>query len=481
MFRLRELLLFLLLSGYGATSAQAQGVFIRTGDMNAARAFHTATLLASGQVLISGGRDVSRPGQPVLSTAELFDPRTGTFTSVGNMTMARSEHTATLLPDGRVLIAGGDPGPSLSTAELYDPSSRTFTRTTGDVVAPAWHTASLLDNGKVLIGAPKPQLFDPATGTFSATGEYVPMASNPYGQAGLYGPATLLFNGKILMAFEPSAQLYDPGTGTFSLTDTMATGRGFPHGNIDGRTATLLRNGKVLLTGGMFEDPGDSFADAELYDPAIGRFTSITKMSRTRSRHTATLLRDGTVLLAGGDDWIHADGVNNSGSIPSTEIYDPDSNRFYGYTGNMTVGRYFHTATLLMDGRVLLAGGITANLGSPNSASAEIYTPSILMPIPVVETVRFDRSAVPAGGSYSVELSGSYLSSEMFFDVRLISPGSSESAVVLNWQRGSTGEHDVPAGITPGNWTINGVRAHEIETDHTSNFFPVSATITVSP
>jgi hypothetical protein len=480
MFRLRELLLFLLLSGYGATSAQAQGVFIRTGDMNAARAFHTATLLASGQVLISGGRDVTRPGSPVLSTAELFDPRTDTFTSVGDMTMARSEHTATLLPDGRVLIAGGEPGLALSTAELYDPSSRTFTRT-GDLVAPAaWRTASLLDNGKVLIAGPKPQLFDPATGTFSATGEYAPMASNPYGEAGLYGPATLLFNGKVLTALEPSAQLYDPGSGTFSLTDRMATGRFLWY--IDGRTANLLRNGKVLLTGGMFEDPGDSFADAELYDPAIGRFISINKMSRTRSRHTATLLRDGTVLLAGGDDWIHADGVNNSGSIPSTEIYDPDSNRFYGYTGNMTVGRYFHTATLLMDGRVLLAGGITANLGSPDSMSAEIYTPSILMPIPVVEMVRFDRSAVPATGSYSVELSGSYLSSEMFFDVRLISPGSSESAVVLNWQRGSTGEHDVPAVIiTPGNWAINGVRAHEIETDHTGNFFPVSATITVSP
>src|SRR5262249_23734757 len=158
------------------------------------------TLLASGEVLISGGRDVTRPGSPVLSTAELFDPRTDTFTSVGDMTMTRSEHTATLLPDGRVLIAGGEPGLALSTAELYDPSSRTFTRT-GDLVAPAaWHTASLLDNGKVLIAGPKPQLFDPATGMFSATGEYAPVASTPSGEAGLVGPATLLFNGKVLMA-----------------------------------------------------------------------------------------------------------------------------------------------------------------------------------------------------------------------------------------------------------------------------------------
>ena len=103
------------------------------------------------------------------------------------------------------------------------------------------------------------------------------------------------------------------------------------------------------------------------------------------------------------------------------------------------------------------------------------------MPAPVVETVRFDRLVVPAGSSFPVGLSGSNLTPEMFFDVRFISPESNESAAVLNWQKGLAASHEVSAGIALGSWKITGVRAHKIETDHTDNFFPVSATITVSP
>jgi hypothetical protein len=149
----------------------------------------------------------------------------------------------------------------------------------------------------------------------------------------------------------------------------------------------------------------------------------------------------------------------------------------------MTAGRASHTATLLNDGKVLIAGGNDYTNAFPPVilSSAELYIPSILIPTPVVKTVRFDRVVVPAGSSYSVDLSGSNLTPEMFFDVRFIGPGSNESAVVLNWQRGLAVKHDVPAGTPLGAWIINGVRAHEIETDHTGIFFPVSATITVSP
>jgi len=149
----------------------------------------------------------------------------------------------------------------------------------------------------------------------------------------------------------------------------------------------------------------------------------------------------------------------------------------------MTARRASHTATLLNDGKVLIAGGNDYTNAFPPVilSSAELYIPSILIPTPVVKTVRFDRVVVPAGSSYSVDLSGSNLTPEMFFDVRFIGPGSNESAVVLNWQRGLSVKHDVPAGTALGAWIINGVRAHEIETDHTGIFFPVSATITVSP
>ena len=119
--------------------------------------------------------------------------------------------------------------------------------------------------------------------------------------------------------------------------------------------------------------------------------------------------------------------------------------------------------------------------GFPNWASAELYIPSVLIPAQVVTAIQFDGTSVVAGTSYSVNVSGSNLTPQTFFDVRFIAPGSKDSDVVLNWQRGLAASHNVPFGIAPGSWTINGVRAHEIETDHTGSFFPVSATITVSP
>jgi hypothetical protein len=95
--------------------------------------------------------------------------------------------------------------------------------------------------------------------------------------------------------------------------------------------------------------------------------------------------------------------------------------------------------------------------------------------------LEFDSTSVVAGSSFSANFSGSNLTPQTFFDVRFISPGGGESAVVLNWQKGPTASHAVPAGTAAGIWTINGVRAHKIETDHTGIFFPISATMTVSP
>jgi hypothetical protein len=129
----------------------------------------------------------------------------------------------------------------------------------------------------------------------------------------------------------------------------------------------------------------------------------------------------------------------------------------------------------------LIACGFTGWPGSAslNSFTAELYVPSVLVPASVTENFQFDRSVVVTGSSYSVDVSGSNLTQQTFFDVRFTAPGSNGFAVAQNWQRGLSMSHDVPAGISTGSWTINGVRAHQIETDHTGNFFPVSATITV--
>src|SRR4030095_16208089 len=135
----------------------------------------------------------------------------------------------------------------------------------------------------------------------------------------------------------------------------------------------------------------------------------------------------------------------------------------------MREARFGHTATLLNDGRVLVVGGIS---GRNTIRSAEIYTPLLLVPTPTVSDFRFDQTDVAAGTSYSVSISGSNLTPETFFDVRYSIPGSDTSAVVLNWQRGLTFSHSVPAGTAAGSWTINGARAHQEEADHTGDLTP---------
>jgi hypothetical protein len=461
-----------------ALIAQAPGTFTPTGTLTTPRGYgHTATLLQNGKVLITGGMNDCCQ---LLASAEIFDPVTGTFTATGDMTVGRSHHSATLLPDGRVLIAGGGGSGSLATAELYDPSTGIFTMTGNMVTAQTSPSATLLNNGTVLITGGEigstsdwpivatPELYDPATGTFKATADYADRnTGSMYGTWGLVGvPATLLPNDTVLIAGEPTAELYDPAIGTFSLTDKMTayTFLGGPSDPlyINGRTATLLRDGHVLLVGGENEDLGDFIA--ELYDPSPGKFTTLGLTTTGRGYgHTATLLGNGTVLIAGGQE---------PQSIRSTELYDP-ATRLFTRTTDMTSPRFLHTATLLMDGRVLMVGG------GPSSGSGELYVPSTLIPAQIVTDLRFDRTSVVTGSSYAVNVSGSNLTPQTFFDVRFTSPGSSLSAAALNWQRGIVESHDVPAGLGAGMWTINGVRAHRDEADHTGDFNPLSATITV--
>jgi len=332
----------------------ATGTFSTTGSMGTTRGYHTATRLADGKVLITGGFNGS-----YLAGSELYDPTTGTFSSTGSMGTTRRYHTATLLTDGKVLIKGGDNGSYPVSTERYDPATGIFSTTGSMVTARQYHTATRLSDGKVLItgGINGPylastELYDPATGTFSTTAS---MATARYSHT-----ATLLTNGKVLITggygntgYLSSAELYDPATGTFSSTASMATAR-YSH------TATLLTNGKVLITGGLY---GSYLSSAELYDPATGTFSTTGSMVSTRTDHTATLLTNGKVLITGG--------YGNTGYLSSAELYDPATGTFSS-TGNMGTTRRYHTATLLADGKVLITGGINGSY----LASTEQYDPA---------------------------------------------------------------------------------------------------------
>jgi len=469
-----RVLLVLLFARIPAANAQTPGTFTPAGNMATPRYRHTATLLPNGKVLIAGGSETA--------TAEIYDPSSGSFTATGDMTTPRSMHTATLLADGRVLLAGGySSSKTLAGAEIYDPSTGAFTPTGDMVTAQFAHTATLLNDGTVLIaggeqGPPWPtsvraELYDPSTGKFVSTGNYAgPNSLYPAAAGPIWPTATRLPDGKVLFAGDNPAELYDPVTRTFSLAGRMVSSS-YRYG-MYWHAATLLPSGRVIVTGGT--DDFFDFSDAEAFEPSTGRFAASGKMLTARELHTSTLLTDGTVLIAGGGD-----GGWGASRLPSAELYDPETAAFSS-TSYMATNRSGHTSTLLKTGEVLVTGGVQY-WPFRTLETAELYTPRVVVPAPVVTALGFDPTTVAAGGSYSVNLSGANLTSETFFDVRFSTPEGNAYAVVLNWQRGATGSHSVSPDTTPGSWTIRGVRAHRIETDHTGDFDPVSSTITVSP
>jgi uncharacterized protein (TIGR03437 family) len=302
-----------------------------------------------------------------LNSAELYDPSNGSFTATGTLTTARSGHTATPLPNGKVLVAGGlsDDCCSLATAsaELYDPATGSFT-SAGNMAAPrAWPSATLLKNGKILItgGASNghifasAELYDPSARTFTLAGN---MTTGRY-----HHTATLLPNGKVWIVPGGdgddfgSAELYDPETGTFSESKWTGLGCG------TAATSSVLTNGKVLVTLTSLL----SCYRAELYDPSMGEFTATADMAYARTQQTGVVLPDGAVLITG----------SNGGNGAAAEVFAPASANFYA-AGNMTTARYEHTATLLPDGAVLIAGGFS--VWAYLTASAEIYRPPALKP-----------------------------------------------------------------------------------------------------
>src|SRR2546423_10983488 len=370
---LRSLLPALCLALVAAQSlAGIPGEFENTGSLVIGRAGQKATLLLNGKVLVSGGHNTE-------TATELFDPASGTWSLTGNLAAPRLfGHTSTLLSNGNVLVFGGFIQTTIilmqsGGAEVYNPSTGSWTNAPGSVGARGDHTATLLQDGRVLVaggqfytthvGNPTLKdafIYDPATGTWSATASMANLRARH--------TATLLPNGKVLVAGgyssdgggRPTAELYDPATGTWTATGSLA------HARSD-HTATLLHSGKVLVTGGNNNQV--ALESAELYDPSTGTWTPTGNLAAARGYHRATLLAANRVLVTGGSN-----SFNSNGALASAELYDPAAGN-WSSTGNMGEAHFRHTATLLPDNRVLIAGG-----GKNDNRSAELYTEPPLPP-----------------------------------------------------------------------------------------------------
>ncbi len=402
--------------------ARTSTEWLLTGSLHNAREYHTATLLRDGRVLVVGGEgnpSGSEGVAPSLTDAELYDARTGMWTHTGSLHDARQYQAASILPDGHVLVVGGRRSSTgmasddlyLASAELYDPRTNIWTMTGRMHQARSGATATLLPGGQVLVVGGEGQV------------------------------------GNARMRALASAEVYDPHTGIWTETGRMQVAR-------NGATATLLSDGRVLVTGG-FDRRGHELATAELFDPSYGTWGWTQSLHDAHALHTATLLRDGTVLVVGGEGmrtmlqavrlyrrghWIlHRSLI--AGQVPiglaSAEIYDPRRSLWMRAGSLSGCGRFYHTATLLLNGRVLIAGGsameyfpdgdkIVATLDS-----AEVYDPRLkgwreierMYEVPVGEgdvrrghtaTLLPDGDVLVAGGGFTGEYGRNLSSAEIY-------------------------------------------------------------------
>ena len=335
------------------------------GNLITPRSSHTDTLLLDGRVLISGGWDF-KTLIPFAAT-EFYDPVRNSWTATGSLHEARVFQGTTRLADGRVLTVGGI-GPSnhyLTTAEIYDPAKGAWTYAASPVVPHDAFPLLLLSNGKTLAATglsngsltSTAELYDPATNSWTATGN-VQHPRSSY-------TATMLANGKVLLAgggygadiqnLVPQAEVYDPATGTFTDTGSLNVPRYDP-------VATLLQNGRVLITGGVRISGGKEqvLDSTEIYDPVTGVWTQTRSLKVRRLGFTLNLLSNGRVLAIGGEDMTFQ--VFNS-----IEQYNPPMQKWTLLRPTLANARAAHTTTTLLDGRLLVAGGADNNGSIPNA------------------------------------------------------------------------------------------------------------------
>ena len=418
------------------TVTPGTGTWLPAEPLPTGRAGHSATLLATGKVLVVGGTDENFT---FLATALLYDPATGAWAATGPLTTGRSDHSASLLADGRVLVAGGRAvGPGgiaapTSSAEVYDPASGTWAVTDDLTGARDGHSATVLADGRVLVaGGAGPcegpaavslrsaEVYAPGPG---ATGTWVPAGDLASGRVN--HTTTLLTSGEVLAVGGyrgcsldadsagplAGAEVYDPGANAWRATGQTRIPRNY-------HSATRLGDGRVLVAGGFSSNSSVPSHSSEIYDPAPidpvsgqrGVWGPTAGLLLTaRARHTASMLAGGKVLLAGGERRGEGPGVADA-PLSSAEVYDSAvADAEWDSAGVMATARSFHTATVLGEGptavcgancgRVLVVGG-TTGLGSfARFASAEIY-------VPVPQVGALAPASGPTGGGTTVVITG---------------------------------------------------------------------------
>ena len=360
MLRFSGLILFLAASGFlyesnpepldtAANIGSPSGSLQPASPMLEPRSGHTATLLPDGKVLIVGGM---RRNQDFYRSAELYDPASGKFQSTGDMAIPRVGHAAVLLHSGRVLVVGGWIGHGeTDSAEIYDPATGKFSSLSKMTAKRGGPGSTLLVNGDVLItgggdttgpgGIDSAEIFHAATSTFE------PLPTMHF--ARIEQTTTVLRDGRVLIAggrgdsVTASAEIFDPTTKKFTVTGNLLTAR-YKH------SAGLLPDGRVLIAGGADDrDWSGTMSSAEIYDPKKQTFTATSPLhdSRFKLPREAVQLSSGQLLFAGGSKTV--------------EVYDPASRKFLVAAGQIDAARHFLTATKLKDGSVLLAGGYPDN------------------------------------------------------------------------------------------------------------------------
>jgi YVTN family beta-propeller protein len=395
----------------------------------------TLTKLQDGRLLAVGGNPASGG---ITAAAEIYDPQTGAWSLTGSLNTPRDGHSATLLPDGRVLIAGGSNATgTVASAELFDPQAGTFLPAGAMAQSRSGHTAFLLDNGKVLVaagsfpgagdsfGRASAELFDPASGTWTPTGSL--------NVARMHQGGARLLDGRVLVAggvdrgvtsqnFN-SAEVYNPATGTWSLTtNPMITARR------GGFSLTTLASGKVLVAGGWTDWTAITTANAELFDPATASWAATTPLPAALNSYSATRLADGKVLVAGGNE--HPAALGPGTYVTTGYLFDPTTELWSPTANQLSEVRAGHRAAPLPDGSVLIAGGWN---GSTTVPSAEIF--GVPNSVPVAH----------AGGPYSVPEGGS---------VQLNASGTTDAdlprdVLTYAWDFDGDGQYDDAVGPAP--------------------------------